>query len=162
MERIACLYFARLDLSRRVLLIHPYTGMRYDAFCLDGYYAAVHGTYHSQSVCIGRPSDEHNKSEINCTLDMIRESDRPYSVLTLLDSCQQRGLPLFLAPCNSESFKYGTTANALAMGAVALGDMTQEAAYAKATLGVALGLSGDELCDFMMRGIDHESGSFSF
>ena len=140
-----------------VLLLHPHTNLNYAALDLRAYRAVIHGTYHSESVCIGRPSaDQHAKQKEYYTLDMLKEEDRPYSMLALLSACKERGIPLFLAPCDKKSFKYGTTANALKCGAIPLSCITLESAYAKALLGCMLGKRGKSLTLFMKKSIDLE------
>lgn len=150
-------YFEKIDaVSGGVLLLQPYTGLRYSDISLEGVRAIVHGTYHSESVCIGRAADPDAEKDRDLSLSEVLEADRPYSILTLLEKCEKKGIPLFLAPCNEESFTYGTTANALHKGAGAIADMTLEAAYAKAVVGVSLGLSGKDLAEFLSASVNHE------
>lgn len=154
-ETNACLYKNVEEIEDRVLLLSPHTGLNYERICLDGIRAVVHGTYHSQSVCIGRPVSCENR--VDLALDEIRESDRPYSILSLLFRCKERGIPVFLAPCSAETALYGTTHNAVFCGAHPLGSLTLEAAYAKAILACALHLEGNALVRFMQKSLNNEA-----
>ena len=83
-------------------------------------------------------------------------ADRKYSILYLLARCKRRGIPVFLAPCDAQSFSYGTTKNALDKGAYDTAGMTLEAAYAKAVVGCSLGKKGKELCLFLNGSVNYE------
>ncbi len=139
-----------------VLLIRPYTNMAYINFNLKGVSAIVHGTYHAQSVCIGRAKNP--KKDKNSMLEFkdVCTSDRKYSILSLLSRCKKRNIPVFLAPCNGDGFSYGTTENALFCGARAMGDITLEAAYAKVILALSLGKTVDKLNEFLKESINYE------
>ena len=144
------------SIEDRVLLITPHTDLSYGTLRLRGVRAVVHGTYHSQSVCIGRakaPEDTKNRS---LSLGEVMRADRKYSILYLLSRCKRRGIPVFLAPCDGQSFNYGTTKNALDKGAYDTAGMTLEAAYAKAVVGCSLGKKGKELCLFLNSSVNHE------
>ncbi len=146
-----------------VLLIQPHTNLNYQLIGLDSSLAVIHGTYHSQSVCIGRTmAEKDGQKKESCTLDMIKEEDRPYSILSLLMQCKKREIPLFLAPCNQKSYRYSTTANALKCGAVPLPDLTLESAYAKALFGIMLGKRGRALTMFMRKSINYEFCPIAF
>ncbi len=151
-----CYYKNVAALSGGVLLLSPYTGLSYGALRLDGFLAVVHGTYHSESVCIGRPANPEKKAA-HLTLEEVAPSDRPYSILSLLSECKGREIPVFLAPCNGATAKYGTTANAIREGAHPVRDITLPAAYAKALLGLALGRRGAALLEFFEENINGES-----
>lgn len=149
-------YFEKLSgLCDNVMLINPYTNLKYSNISLEDTSAIVHGTYHSGSVCIGRSEDPNHK-ERNVELCEIISQDRPYSILSLLERCRQKDIPLFLAPCDENDFTYGTTANALHCGAFAIADTTMELAYAKVILGSSLGLKGEELKAFSAQSINYD------
>ncbi len=140
-----------------VCLIRPFTGLDYSEINLEGKKLVIHGTYHSESVCIGR--NVYGKAadkgeEKNYRLDEIIEKDRRYSILYLLDECGKKDIPVFLAPCDKENAGYSTTANAIKMGAIPMKGITLEAAYAKAVLSSFLGKQGDDLIDFMLADIN--------
>ena len=149
--------FDRLDkLTDGVMQISPYTNLRYSNISLDGVCAVVHGTYHSGSVCIGRAKEPDIQKERNLTYGDVAECDKPYSILGFLDKCKEKDIPLFLAPCDENDYRYGTTANALHCGAWAIPNTTSCLAYAKMVLGCSLGIKGDELRQFASKSINRE------
>ena len=117
-----------------VLTIAPYVGIDYSCYNLQNVSAVIHYTYHSQTVCV-----EGNNS-----------------VVTLAEKCSHEGIDLFLAPCDSDAYKYETTGKALKSGAFPISSMTHEAAYAKALTGCSLGLKGTELASFIDKEINGE------
>ena len=136
-------YLEQIDaLSPCVLRIAPYVGLCYDHYSLDGIRAVLHGTYHSQSICVER------KQGIGAYSNA--------SILSLLDRCREWQIPLFLEPCSETAYHYESTGDALQNGAATLWGMTSEMAYVKTLIGCALGLSGAELTDFLRRSINHE------
>ena len=150
-------YLNQLEtLTNQVMLLQPYTNLRYENLCLDNVCAIVHGTYHSESVCIGRAKHPTMDKNRNLRLDEVYEADKPYSILTLLANCQEKNIPVILAPCNEKNFTYGTTANALDCGATAIPNTTLELAYAKVILGCSLGKKGLDLQNFLSESINHE------
>lgn len=142
-----------------VCLIRPFTGLDYSEINLEGKKLVIHGTYHSESVCIGRKiygKASDNGEEKNYRLDEIIEKDRRYSILYLLDECGKKDIPVFLAPCDKENAGYSTTVNAIEMGAIPMKGISLEAAYAKAVLASFLGKQGTDLIDFMLADINGE------
>lgn len=125
-----------------VLRIVPYVGIDYDAFNLENVKAIVHGSYHSESVCVERKAGEGAYSHA--------------SILHLLDRCAQAEVPLFVAPCSPAAFKYESTGDALGHGAHFISDMTNEMAYVKVLVGVALGKCGEDLLAFVAGSVNHE------
>ena len=139
----ACLYKYVSEITKGVLLLQPYTNLNYASVNLEGVKAVVHGTYHSESVCIGRANEKcraSGKAQEDYELSDIVNEDRPYSILYLLEECDKRGIPVILAPCDKETAMYGTTANACKRGAIPVGrsDVTLEATYAKTVLRYSL------------------------
>lgn len=126
-----------------ILYIKPYTGINYSAYDLSRVKAVLHGTYHSESVCVVRPG---GKGEYDET-----------SVLYLLDRCRERNIPLFLSPCSGDAAAYESTGDAVASGALFIKNMTPEAAYAKLSVGISLGFSEKDLSDFLDRNINYEN-----
>ena len=153
-ESADCLYRQVKNVKGEVLLIKPYTNLDYSAINLKGVKLIVHGTYHAESVCIGRPMKKYSKKSErdDYKLEEITKQDRPYSILYLLKKCKERDIPVFLAPCDEKNAKYQTTANACKRGAVPVGSssVTIEAIYAKAVLGCALGKTQEELKKFLL------------
>ena len=129
------------SLDPNVLLLFPYPNLAYDRINVDGASAIVHGTYHSESVCVGRKGIE---------------KDKKYSVISFIERCKEARLPLFLAPCNKSSYAYSSTKSALDAGARVIADTTIETAYAKTVIGVSLGLRDEELEKFLETSINHE------
>ncbi len=130
------------NLSPCVMQITPYVGIRYDAYCLDGVRAVVHGTFHSESVCVERKNGQGAYSE--------------YSVISLLDRCRERGIPVFLAPCSTDAYRYESTGDALNQGAYNISNTTFEMAYVKTLVGCALGYDETELQHFVNTSVNHE------
>lgn len=151
------LYIHKIERLRDdVLLLQPYSSLRYDRICLDGLKAIVHGTYHSESVCIGRAQNPETDKNKLLQLDEVAEADRPFSILSLLASCKEKGICVALSPCDETAYSYGSTANALHCGAVALANTTVETAYAKALVGCALGKNGKDLENFLKESVNDE------
>lgn len=137
------LYLAKMSpLSACVLRVIPHIGLDYTMFCLDNIRAVVHGTYHSQSVCVKRSNGfgDYDAS----------------SILYFLDRCSQKNIPLFLAPCSPQAFRYESTGDAIRHGAAHIYGMTNEMAYVKTLIGCALNLNRQELQDFLNTSINHE------
>jgi L-asparaginase len=130
------------ELSPCVLNIQPYVGLCYDAFSLDGIHAVVHGTFHSESVCVERKEGEGAYSS--------------HSLLSLLDRCRNAGIPVFLAPCGRLAYQYESTGDALANGASCISGTTFEMAYVKTLVGCALGFRGEKLDEFVSSAVNWE------
>ena len=123
------------ELKGTVLTIAPYVGTDYSCYNLQNVSAVIHCTYHSQTVCV----------------------EGEGSIVSLAEMCKKTDTDLFLAPCDSDSYKYVTTGKALESGAVPIGALTPEAAYAKVLAGCSLGLKGAELTDFINEEINGET-----
>lgn len=129
-------------LTSSVLKISPYVGLDYSRFTLDGIKAVVHETFHSQTACA-----------------QIATADEKYtnfSVLSLLDRCNESGIPFFLFPCSEQSYKYGSTKLLLDKGALPVYGMTSEMMYIKTLVGVSLKLQKNELHSFLKKSINRE------
>ncbi len=132
-------------LSEGVICIQPYIGLDYSKIDLDGVKAILHGAYHSGTVCVGRKTQN----------DRDDNYDR-FSILYLLEKCKERGIDVFITPCDEKSYAYASTGDALRHGGVGVYGMTNETAYIKLLLGVSLGKSGKELADFMKSNVNGE------
>jgi len=142
--RTDSLYIQKIEkLTPCVLKIVPYVGLDYDAFSLEGVQAIVHGTYHSQSVCVERGKGVGNYGSA--------------SILQLLDRCKERDIPVFLAPCSPEAAKYESTGDAVGHGASHICGTTNEMAYVKALVGCALGSGPADLQKFVNEDINNET-----
>lgn len=130
------------ELSPCVLNMQPYVGLQYDTVSLDGVRAVVHGTFHSESICVERKKGRGMYSS--------------NSLLCLLDRCREEGIPVFLAPCGRLAYQYESTGDALANGASCISGTTFEMAYVKTLVGCALGYHGEELDVFVNRAVNWE------
>ena len=115
-------------LNSCVLLIFPYPAMDYRRISLDGVRVVIHGTYHSESVCVNGEGT---------------------SLTDFTKICSERNIPVILAPCSKEAYKYESTGNALRDGASESGGITVEYAYGRALVGCALGYSGKDLVEYI-------------
>ncbi len=118
-----------------IKLLHPYTGLDYSDICLDRTKAVVHSSYHSGTVCVEEDS---------------------HSILYFAQKCNERGIPLFVAPCKLGAEQYSSAYKMVKSGLVNILDMTTEMAYAKLTVGISYGLVGEKLNDFMFSEINNE------
>lgn len=131
-----CNLLSEIDcLKGGVLRIVPYVGIDYDFYNLDKLSAVVHNTYHSQTVCVERSKKRGEVSNL--------------SFLTFAQKCKEKGVDLFIAPCNSEAYSYESTSDALDKGAFPVSGMTFEMAYVKTLVGVSMELNGEELYKFV-------------
>lgn len=138
------MYINKIDeLKPSVLSLVPYVGIDYSRYSLEGVKAVVHGTFHSESVCVERKNG--------------KEGYGKFSVLSLLDRCKEMDIPLFLAPCSPTAFKYESTGDALKSGALNIEGTTFEMAYVKTMLGCALGYRKKELAEFVNKSINYEA-----
>lgn len=126
-----------------VMYISPYVGINYGSLCLDGVRAVIHGTYHSDTVCVEREGGEGEITD--------------FSVLSLIKKCRKCSIPLILAPCNGNAYAYESTGDALRNGACGVSGVTVETAYVKALVGCAMGYEGEMLCEFMNTDINNEN-----
>ncbi len=133
------------ELTPSVLAINSYVGLRYSSFNLDGVKAILHGTYHSDTVCVERKSP-------NATNDNFTD----YSILYLLKKAKEKDIPVFLSPCNENAYTYVSTGDAIRNGALGITGTTFELAYVKLLVGLALSLSGADLREFMEKSINFE------
>lgn len=139
--RTSSLYLRKMGkLTPCVLKIVPYVGLDYNAFNLEGIRAIVHGTYHSQSVCVERSKGAGDYGNA--------------SILQLIDRCKD--IPVFLAPCSPEAAKYESTGDAIDNGAGHICKTTNEMAYVKVLVGCALGLTHATLAEFVNTDINSE------
>lgn len=123
------------SLKGGVLRIVPYVGIDYDFYNLDKLSAVVHNTYHSQTVCVERSK---KRGEVSSA-----------SFLIFAEKCKEKGVDIFIAPCNSEAYSYESTSDALDNGAFPVSGMTFEMAYVRTLVGVSKGLKGEELYGFV-------------
>lgn len=130
------------ELKPCVANITPFVGINYAAYDLEGIRAVVHGTYHSETVCVERKNGTGDYSE--------------HSILHLIDRCAAQNIPVFLAPCSPTAFRYESTGDALKSGAFHIEGMTAEMAYVKTLIGCAMGCTGAALAAFVNHSINGE------
>ncbi len=130
------------SMEKTVLWVRPYVGLDYDSLNLEGVKAVVHGLYHSSTACAeaAREGEEYTS----------------YSVLHLLDRCREKGIPLYLQPCDPDAYGYSSTGLLLKAGAKALYGMIPEMAYVKTWLAVNLGLGGRLQEEFLTSQLNGE------
>ena len=129
-------------LSPCVINITPYVGINYDNFSLKNIRAVIHGTFHTQAVCVERSKKKGHFTNL--------------SILSLIERCKENDVDLFLSPCSENSFAYESTGDALENGCLAISGMTKEISYVKTLIGCSLGLKGKELSDFINNEINFE------
>lgn len=131
------------ELKPCVLNITPYVGINYDCFNLQNISAVVHGTYHTQAVCVERSNKQGAFTN--------------YSILSFAERCQKKGVHLFLSPCSENAFYYESTGDALENGILPIDGMTNEMAYVKTLIGCSMNLSKDKLTQFINTDINGET-----
>ncbi|MBR3589211.1 MAG: asparaginase [Clostridia bacterium] len=125
-----------------VMSITPYVGINYDNFSLETIRAVIHGTFHTQAVCVERSKKQGPFTN--------------FSILSFIERCKEKDVDFFLSPCSENSFSYESTGDALENGCLTISDMTKEISYVKALIGCSLGLKGRELSDFINNEINFE------
>jgi len=130
------------ELSPCVIHITPYEKINYHNFSLENIRAVIHGTFHTQAVCVERSKKQGPFTN--------------YSILSLIKRCENNNIDLFLSPCSESSFAYESTGDALHHGCLTISGMTKEISYVKALIGCSLGLKGRELSDFINNEINFE------
>lgn len=102
-------------LTDDVLYIKPYVGINYDRFSLEGVRCVLHSLYHSSTA---------NAADTSV-----------HSALHMLKRCNEAGIPMYIFPCNKESYRYVTTKALLEDGAIPLDGETWNLAYAGLLIG---------------------------
>lgn len=103
----------------RILLIRPYPGLDYRHFNLDNIDAILHDLYHSGTACVtGEWGEQH-------------------SLIAFSATCQQRGVPLYLAPAIKTADAYSSTQQLLTQGVKMVWNSSLETVYAKLGLAYA-------------------------
>lgn len=102
--------YPSFQLGKRVLMIAPYIGLIFDNICLDGFCAVLLGTYHSGTFCMENESFQR-----------------------FYEECQERSIPVFLAPITKRHSDkpYESTDKAVKAGIIPIVNVTMEAAYTK-------------------------------
>ncbi len=103
-----------LSLKKRVLTIYPYPGMDYRTISIcDDVGAVLHILYHSATA----------------------KSDGDNSILTLVQQCKAKDIPLFCASFkNLQAVQYASSVKFIQGGVIPLYALSDESAYAKLLL----------------------------
>ena len=110
------------ELKDDVLYIKPYVGINYDRFSLEGVRCVLHSLYHSSTA---------NAADTSV-----------HSALHMLKRCKEAGIPMYIYPCNKDSYRYVTTKALLENGAIPLDGGTWNHSFAKLLIDGAM--HGDE------------------
>lgn len=134
-------------INANVLKIQPYVGLDYRSFNVQNIDAIIHGTYHSSTL------STNPYKQAPTEIDYSR-----HSIFSLKRECDKKNppVPIFIEPCDKESFAYSTTKLALDNGIKAINRLSSEMAYVKTLIGCSLGLTGDELHSYINTEINGE------
>lgn len=122
----------------RILLIKPYPGLNYAHFNLDNIDAVLHDLYHSGTACTSE------------------QWGQQHSLLVFSEHCQQRNIPLFLAPSVKTEAVYSSTQQLFTQNTNMIWNTSLESAYAKLALAYANFTDNQTINDFLMRNIAWE------
>jgi L-asparaginase len=128
----------KANFSARILLIRPYPGMDYTQFKLDQIDAVLHDLYHSGTACIS---------------DLFGQK---YNLLAFIKQCQERQVPVYLAPALQSENSYSSTRELLSLGVQIIWNMSLEAAYAKLLLAYGNYADTEVIVDFLNANIAGE------
>lgn len=122
----------------RILLIKPYPGLDYSHFNLDNVDTILHDLYHSGTACVTTQWGEQ------------------HSLIEFSAKCQQRGVPLYLAPAIKTADAYSSTRQLLAHGAKVVWNSSLETVYAKLSLAYAGDINTNEIAAFLAANVAWE------
>lgn len=122
----------------RILLIKPYPGLNYAHFNLDNVDAVLHDLYHSGTACTSQ------------------QWGSQHSLIVFSEQCQQRDIPLYLAPAVKTETVYSSTQQLLACNTTMIWNTSLESAYAKLALAYANFTDQQTIADFLRRNIAWE------
>ncbi len=159
--------------SEQVLLIKPYTGLRYTVYkdCFndenpDSFKAVVHGTYHSGTVSwpgLVLSEEARRQRALNNITEAERleaaakqQANSPQSFKYLANICEDHSIPLFIAPSHLGSDQYETMNVVSANTKAQLLNMTTEMALAKLTVALSCNLTETEISEYMNFEINNE------
>jgi len=100
----------------RILMIKPYPGLDYSHFNLELVDAVLHDLYHSGTACTSTQWGEN------------------HSLLSFIKRCNDKNIPVYLAPAIQSSDAYQSTRTLLELGAEMLWNISIESAYIKLML----------------------------
>ena len=159
--------------SEQVLLIKPYTGLRYSLYngCFnnkdaDSFKAVLHGTYHSGTVSwpgLVLSEEARRQRALNNITEAERletaskqQANSPQSFKYLADICESNNVPLFIAPSFLGSDQYETMNVVSANTKAQLLNMTTEMALAKLEIALSCNLTETKISEFMNFEINNE------
>jgi len=99
-----------------VLLIKPYPGLDYSYFNMEHVEVVLHDLYHSGTACTSTQWGEN------------------YSLLNFIKQCNDKNIPVYLAPAIQSTDAYQSTRALLDLGAEMIWNMSIESAYIKLML----------------------------
>jgi L-asparaginase len=123
--------------SARILVLHPYPGMNYQAINIANVDCVLHNLYHSGTACVAKQWGEQ------------------LSLLTFIEHCKTQCVPVYLAPMLQSSASYESTHELIAQGAEIIWNVSLETAYAKLALAYS-NFSQATLMDFINADIAGE------
>jgi L-asparaginase len=100
----------------RILMIKPYPGLDYSHFNLEHIDVVLHDLYHSGTACTSTQWGES------------------HSLLSFIKRCNDKNIPVYLAPAIQSTDAYQSTRALLDLGAEMIWDMSIESAYIKLML----------------------------
>jgi L-asparaginase len=132
------IYHLKADFSSRILLIKPYPGLNYSYFNLDQVDVVLHDLYHSGTACTNHACPDSA------------------NLMDFMLQCQQRKIPVYLAPALSTENIYSSTKQLLDQGAQILWNISLEIAYVKLLLAYANFTEPSTIHQFMQENIANE------
>jgi L-asparaginase len=100
----------------RILMIKPYPGLDYSHFNLELVDVILHDLYHSGTACTSTQWGEN------------------HSLLSFIKRCNEKNIPVYLAPATQATNAYHSTRALLDLGAEMIWNMSIESAYIKLML----------------------------
>lgn len=125
------------DFSKRILLIRPYPGLDYSCIDLDNADAVLHDLYHSGTACSSLQWGSN------------------FSLVPFIEYCQNRNVPVYLAPSIKSENAYQSTRELMDRGATMIWNLSIECAYVKLLLAYG-NFSGEAIDRFILTDIAGE------
>ena len=116
----------------------PYPAIDYRHFCLDNVDVVLHDLYHSGTAC--------------ASLEWGEE----YALFSLITRCQQKNIPLFIAPVMKSEAIYQSLSILMEQGVHIVWNMSLESAYAKLLLAYGNYQTEPQIMNFLDSNIAFE------
>ena len=126
------------NFSERIIMLKPYPGLNYATIKLVQGDVVLHDLYHSGTACASN------------------EWGDPYSLVSFLEHCAQRGVKVYLAPAIKSTSAYQSTQVLLERGAEMLWNMSIESAYIKLLLAYGNFKESEQIQQFLTVNIAGE------